>query len=372
MSAVPANCGGTPTVSTQPSIWSTILALVGGAAAVGGVIASIVKLVPLVAAAIIKLVGIFGTTLSSAGGAAVFGIAAAAAATATLIILWAWNSLGALCGTPPVGKLACVSGVINSVTAGFSDWYSEIVAFAGNQPGIDVVVKSVFWPTVVTTNNPPMVWCAPCSNCPASVVPPAIAAAGGGPGCSPMLICFYHNSQVCSAATGAAVGATVGAALGAIGGTIAGIAAMGALGCSLGGPFAPICWLILAIVILLVVAVVVAVALIGSAIGSQSGKAAAGGSSGPPQASGVSLTVGTFVSVVGNLVVAQAALSANALWFTGWIPNANGQTVDDETATNNNGTTTYGMSSGTAPFCFTDPDDPVHGIPASEDVCLTQ
>lgn len=186
-----------------------------------------------------------------------------------------------------------------------------------------------------------------------------------------MLICFYHNCQVCSAATGAAIGATIGAALGAIGGTIAGIAAMGALGCSVAGPFVWVCWIILAIVILVVVAIVVAAALIGSALGSQAGKAAAGGSS-APQANGIDLGPGNFVSVLGNLVLAAAALSANALWFTGWIPNANGTEVDDETATNNNGTTVLGSSTGSAPFCFTDPDDPVHGIPNSMDLCLVQ
>lgn len=370
MPGAPTNCGGTPTVSAQPSLWSTLLLIIGGAAAVGGTIGAIVKAVPAIAGMVVKLAALFGATLSADGALAVFSIAAAAAATATLIIMWAWNSLSALCGTPPVGKLACVSGVINSVTDGFSDWYSEIVAFAGNQPSIDVVVKSTFWPTVMTINNPPMVWCAPCGNCPASVVPPAIAAAGGGPGCSPMLICFYHNNQVCSAANGAAIGATVGAALGAVGGTIAGIAAMGALGCTLGGPFAWICWIILAIVILVVIIIVVVAALIGSAIGSQAGKASAGGSS-TPQAGGVDLGPGNFVSVLGNLVVSAAVLSANALWFTGWIPNANGTTVDDETATNHNGTTVLGMSGGSAPFCFTDPDDPVHGIPDSMDVCLT-
>jgi hypothetical protein len=143
---------------------------------------------------------------------------------------------------------------------------------------------------------------------------------------------------------------------------------MGALGCGLAGPFVLICWVILAIVILVVVAIVVAAALIGSAIGSQAGKAAAGGSSGP-QVNGVNLGPGDFVSVLGNLVIAAAALSANALWFTGWIPNADGITVTDETATNHNGTTVFGTSNGAPPFCFTDADN---GIPDSMDVCVVQ
>jgi ABC-type amino acid transport substrate-binding protein len=143
---------------------------------------------------------------------------------------------------------------------------------------------------------------------------------------------------------------------------------MGALGCSLAGPFVLICWVILAIVILVVVAIVVAAALIGSAIGSQAGKAAAGGSS-APQVNGINLGPGDLVSVVGNLVIAAAALSANALWFTGWIPNANGTTVTDQTATNHNGTTVLGTSNGAPPFCFTDADN---GIPDGMDVCVVQ
>jgi hypothetical protein len=81
---------------------------------------------------------------------------------------------------------------------------------------------------------------------------------------------------------------------------------------------------------------------------------------------GTVLVPGTYVSVVGNMVRASQSLGANAIWFAGWIPNANGISVDDLTTTNGNGTTVLGMSRGMAPFCYTDPD---FKIPASMDVC---
>ena len=360
-------CGGTQTVASAPTLWTTLLLLVAIGSMISGVVSAIVgfaKVAEAIGGAVATVVGWFGGSVSVAGGLALVAIIVVAVATAVLIIVWAWQSYNAICGSPPFGKLACITGVIDAVTAGFSQWYSNIVGFAGNQPQIDLVVKSDYWP-FVELNNPPYVWCAGCTNCPPAVAGPA-ATSGGSPGCSPKLICFYHNRQVCSAALGAAVGATVGAVIGAALGVVGAIAAMAALGCTVTGPFAWICWIILLIVLIVVVLVVVVVALIGAAIGTQAGKAAAGGSSAPTAVAGTALIPGAYVSVIGNLVQAQPAMGANALWFAGWIPNANGITVDDATATNGNGTTVLGTSTGTAPFCFTDPDTKV---PRSMDIC---
>ena len=360
-------CGGTQTVSGAPTLWATLLAILAVASAVAAVISAIIgfaKVAEAIGGAVASVVGWLGGSISVAGGLALAAIIAVAVATAVLIIVWAWQSYGAICGSPPLGKFACVTGVINAVTPGFSKPESEVFGFAGNQPRVDVVVKSDYWP-VVTLNNPPFVWCAGCKNCSAAVAGPA-AGAGGNPGCSPELSCYYHNPQVCSAALGSAVGATIGAVIGAALAVVGAVAAMAALGCGITGPFVLICWLILLIVLIVVILVVVAVAVIGSLIGTQAGKAAAGGSATPTAASGAALAAGAYVSVSGNLVQAGPSMGANALWFAGWIPNANGQSVDDETQTNHNGTTVLGMSVGTVPFCFTDPDK---NIPRRMDIC---
>lgn len=164
---------------------------------------------------------------------------------------------------------------------------------------------------------------------------------------------------------GSAVGATVGAALGAIGGTIIAIAAFGAAGCSFTAVFSWICLLVLLLVILIVIAAVAISAAIGSAIGTQAGKATTGGNA-APMAGSVVITPGAYVTVQGNMVQSTHSLGANVLWFAGWFPNLNGQTVDDLTTTTNNGTTVLGASTGTPPFCFTDPD---MAIPAAMDMC---
>lgn len=359
-------CGGSQLVSGAPSFWATVLAVVGVISIIVGVATKVTGIVEGITGFVIAAAKVLGIYASANGALAIAAIIAVALTTAVLISWWAWDSYKRLCDPPPFGKFACVSGVINAITPGFSQWYSELVGFAGNQPQIDVVVKSDYWPIVALNNpNPPFVWCAGCANCPPAVAGPA-ASAGGTPGCSPELPCFYHNRQVCQAAFGSAIGATVGAALGAVGATIAAVAAMGALGCSIGGPFAWICWIILAVVLIVVILIVVVAALIGSVLGTQAGKASAGGGSAPTTSSGTVLAAGAYVSVLGNLVQVGSAMGANALWFAGWIPNTNGTTVDDATATNNSGTTVLGTSVGMAPFCYTDPDT---NIPASVDIC---
>ncbi len=358
------NCGGTPLVAPAPTFWAVLLAfwgVVSGVAAAISAIAWIATHVDVIVAFLSSSVTIFGYSLW--GVAAFFSMILAAAVTAGLIMAWAWESYSALCGAPAAGKLACVSGVINTVQGGFTYAYSEVVGFANNQPRADVVVKSLYWP-IVNSGSPPMVWCASCANCPPGTAPPG---SGTDSPCSPIMACYYHDPQVCNAAKGSAIGATVGAALGAIGGVIAGVLAFGAVGCSFTVVFSWICMLVLLIIVAVIIVVVALTAFIGSAIGTQAGKAAAGGAAVPTGgASSAVLMPRAYVSVVGNMVPAKQSLGANVIWFAGWIPNANGVTVDDLTASNGNGTTVLGMSQGAPPFCFTDPDA---NIPAAMDVC---
>lgn len=365
--AAPA-CGGRQTVSQPPTLWATLLLLGGIGTTIGQVISGIIGFTGMVEAiggAVAGFINALGGGVTVFAGFTYFAIIAAALLTATLIIVWAWQSHSALCGAPPFGRFACVTGVIDAVSAGFSQWYSEVIGFTGNQPRIDVVVKSDYWPTV-TLDSPSFLWCAGCANCPPSVAGPA-GLAGGTPPCSPELPCFFHNRQVCGASLGSSIGATVGAAVGAALAAIGGIIAMAATGCLAAATFAWVCWLILLLIVVIVIVVVALSALITAMVGTQVGKAAAGGSSGPTGPAGVALTPGTYVSVTGNMVQANASLGSNALWFAGWIPNANGTTVDDVTATNGNGTTVLGPSPGTAPFCYTDPDA---AIPDAMDSCI--
>jgi len=351
-------------VSSPPTFFATALGILGllvsGVSGISTVIGALTK-VDAVVAVLSGPVTIFGYSLW--GAAAFVSMILVALVTAILIIVWAWQSYSALCGVPAAGKAECVTGVINTVQGAFSYWYSQVVGFSNNQPRIDVVVKSIYWPTI-SLNTPSFVWCAPCTNC-----PPALTAPFGADApCSPMLPCYYHNAQVCNAALGSAAGATAGAIAGGVVGVIAGVAAFGALGCSFTAIFSWICLIILLVILVIIIIIVAIVAAVGSAIGTQAGKAAAGGSSVPTGgASGAPLVPGAYVTVVGNMVKAQQALGANVLWFTGWIPNVNGATVDDLTAINGNGTTVLGVSvSGVPPFCFTDPDT---NIPAALDVC---
>jgi hypothetical protein len=315
-----------------------------------------------------------GSFLASIGayfGVSGFGILAAAAIIVTALFAagsigtWAYNSHNALCGVPKVGEKQCITGVINSVEAAFHYSYSRLVGFQNNQPRIDVVVKSIYW-SVIIEKNPSMVWCAGCANCPpgSGIATPADILDPNST-CSPIMPCYYHNNQVCSASAGATQGAAIGAALGAIGGIILAIWLFGLMGCSFTAVFSWICIIVLAVVCLVVVAVVAIAALIGSTIGTSVGTATAGGSP-APMAGNVTLTPGAYVTVIGNMIQMPQSLGANVLWFAGWLPDVNGQTVDDLTASTSNGTTVLGMSTGLPPFCFTDPDG---AITASLDVC---
>ncbi len=359
------NCGGSGVVPPTPTFFATAALDYGIVAGIIGVIKVFNDAATGTQAALSS--NIFANIASALGLSvngltALLAIVSVAAVTAALIIQWAWQSYSALCGPPPLGKNACVSGVVNAVQAGFTYWYSEVVGFQNNQPRADVVIRSRYWP-YTELNNAPMVWCATCENCPPSVAGPSV---GGSPGCSPIMPCYYHNAQVCSAAKGAAIGATIGAVVAAIGSVIAAIAIMAAAACSLTVAFAPICWAILLAILGGIILTVALVAAIGSAIGTQIGKAVAGGTSTPTTSGGSAIAAGAFVTIVGNLVSHAQSLGANAIWFAGWIPNANG-TVNDLTASNGNGTMVLGMAVGKAPpFCYTDLEA---DFPVGMDIC---
>ena len=368
-------CGGTATESGALTIGSAIALVVGVVLGVFGFISKILSVTAPSSAddiytftfkAIYTIVNwirdiahLAPSSLLGPNSTVVWGaIIIAALVTAAVLITWAWASYAQICSNPPFGRQTCISGVVNAVQPAFASTHSQLLAFTGSQPRADVVVNSIYW-AVVTLNNPSYTPCAPCDNCPSSILPASTTN-----GCSPEIPCFYHSSKVCTAAEAAAIGATAGAAIGAALGVIAGIALMGAAGCADTVILALFCWLVLLIAVIIAVAVTAAVALIGAMAGSGIGQAVGSGSTQP--GGSVALTVGAYVSVMGNLVQASQALGANAIWFAGWIPNSATNTVVDDTASNNSGTSILGQSTGIPPFCFTDPDA---NIPTAMDAC---
>jgi hypothetical protein len=377
-------CSGTSATASTLSLWAAISLVVGIVLTIYGVLTSFVKANPpwlqtLLQQIVGELEKDFLTALLQTFGftnvnltftswfsapTPFFSVAAivfAALLTAACFIYWAWASYSNLCGAPTFGTNACISGVVNSVSPALSTPHSVLFGFTGNQPRADVVVKSIYWPWV-TQGSPEFVLCAPCDNCPASADPPDTSN-----GCSPEIPCFYHSSKVCGAAFGGALGATIGAAIGAALGIIAGVAIMGACSCLAAGPLAWVCWLALLLAIVVAIIIVAAVALIGAMGGSLIGQVASGGSS-VPTSGGTVLTPGTYVTIIGNLAPAPQAMGANSIWFAGWMPNAATHKVDDDSASNSNGTSILGHSSGTPPFCFTDPDA---NITSAMDLCPT-
>ncbi len=354
-----APCGGVKaSVSTGLSIWSTIgliLGIIFGSMGLAGVLhlagfGSLLKLL---------LLGAIPANVTSSMLAAYFAVFLAAFITAAAIIAWEWSNYSSLSSAPPVGVLGCVAGVIDQIQGPNLAPFSEAHGF------IQVVVKQTYW-SVVTAGNPPYVWCENCENCPPSDWPSGTTQANANSvGCSPMLPCVYYSQAVVDAALGEAIGATVGAAVGAVLGTLAGIAAMGALGCAATAVFVAICLLVLLLAIIIAVAVVAIVAAVGAALGNTIGATAAGDPAiapgGNPPAT--SLPLGTYVMVTGNLVQDQNFAGSNAIVYAGWIPDSSNDTVVNQTQTNGNGTTVFGISQGIAPFCYTDPDANIQGDP---------
>jgi hypothetical protein len=365
-------CSGTSATAPTLSLWAAISLVVGVVQFVYGLLTAFIKGSPSWLETIAKqivgelekdvltfILNAFGVDydltimsyFTAAPGLGFFYVATAfaAAITAAVMIYWAWKSFSNLCGAPTFGAMACVSGVVNNVVPALSTPHSVLFGFTGNQPRADVVVKSIYWP-FVTQGSPAFVLCAPCDNCPPSADPPDTSN-----GCSPEVPCFYHSSKVCGASLGGAIGATIGAAIGAVLGVLAGVAVLAAIGCGLTGPLVVFCWFAVLVGVIVAIAITAAVALIGAIGGSLIGQAASGGSS-VPTSGGTVLTPGTYVTIMGNLAAAPQANGANSIWFAGWVPNAATGKVDDDSASNSNGTSILGHSSGTPPFCFTDPD----------------
>jgi len=176
-----------------------------------------------------------------------------------------------------------------------------------------------------------------------------------------MLPCVYYDKAIVNMAGGEAVGGTIGALAGAIVGTIVGDALLGALaGCTVSGPLYALC--VIAVVLLAMVvaaAIVVVAALLGGAAGYGVGSAISGGGQPGGNQGGqmVTLVIGDYVSVTGNLTPIQNLDGSNAIYFAGWIPDPATHSVTNQTQNNGNGTAVFGMSqSGIPPFCHTDPD----------------
>jgi len=376
----PCHCGGSGTVAGAPTIvgtttglWAIVTTVAGGIGTVwgfasGGISSYVMAVGPVGGwlGNIFNNIPWFILATPTAWGAVAYAaIIITAVAAATIVIVWAWQSYNGLCGAPTAGFKECVTGVVNAVTPSFQFWYSGLVGFQNNQPRVDVVVKTLYHP-IVCLNNPPKVWCAGCANCPPSVATPAEISDPSAP-CSPMLACYYHDSQVCAGALGGAIGATVGAVVGGILGIIAAVAAFGALGCSFTAIFSWICLIVLLVVLLIVIAVVAIMAAFGCAIGTGvAQESTAADTPASNRGAGLSLMPGTYVSILGNMLQATHSLGANVLWFAGWIPDSNGRFAEDETQSNNSGTTVLGFSLGMPPFCVTDPDT---NIPDSMDKC---
>ena len=271
---------------------------------------------------------------------------------ASIIIIWLWGNYITLTQSPPVGTFACISGVVNSIVPPVLNPLNFSWGF------VFVVVKHAYW-HVVTDNNPPFIWCSACTNCPSGVWPPGTTSQDASiVTCSPMLPCFYHSQEVANAALGASIGGTIGAVGGAILGSVLGIAAMGTTDCAFAGPFALICWIVLALVVLVAVLITAFCAAVGDIAGTVIGQSTANDTSPTGDLQGtqklVQVTIGAYVSIIGNVVKVAAVNSSNAIYFAGWITGTN--TVVDQTQINGNGTTIMGNSMNAPDFCFTDPD----------------
>jgi hypothetical protein len=274
------------------------------------------------------------------------------ALTAALAVSYAAVTKAVCLSSTPAGAFACSAGVANEVVA------PDTSIFDMMHGRVDLVVKRQYW-DLVGNNAPPFLWCAGCTNCPSGIKtePPS-----DGTNCSPILRCYYRSAAVVAASIGTAIGVVAGATGGAIVGTILGIAAMSALSCSAFTIFAWICWVAVGVAMLIALACVGVAALLGGLLGN--GIGAAAGSSGPPGSPGPAIVTGAYMSAFGNLVQACDANGANALWFTGWVTNSQGNVIDitQQTAS---GTALMGASTGNSPFCFTDPDQNIQGHPCA-------
>jgi hypothetical protein len=301
--------------------------------------------------------------------AATAAVAIAAAIASTAITYWLWSNWWNLSSNSvPFGIQACIAGVVDQLQGPNTDPFSLA------HGSVQVVVKQSYWSVVAMGNPVPFVWCEDCQNCPESAWPPGTTQSNANTtACSPMLPCVYYSQTIVNMALGEAIGGTVGALAGAVVGTIVGDTTLAALaGCAATGPLYFIC--LVAVVLLaaiIAVAIVAAAAAVGGGIGYGIGDAASSGNGEPSGSQGgstVTIAVGSYVTITGNLVTTQNFNGSNTIYFAGWIPNLTTKTVVNDSQSNGNGTTVFGMSTGTSPFCHTDPDQ---NIPDTADAsCL--
>ena len=317
-----------PSCGTMGSHFLAFLSLVWAGASATGSISTVIGW-------FVHLEGIGGTVLGvSIGGAAV--------------VAWAAITNGITLASTPAGTFGCAAGVVNEVVG------PDISPFDMKHGRVDLVVKEHFW-LELGRKAPRFLWCAACDNCSNGTA--NLPFAEGTNLCSPILRCYFRSNAVADAAVGAAIGAVVGAVAGAVLGTLAGIAVASALSCAAFTIFAWACWLVVGIALLIALACVGLASLFGLLVGGTAGPGA-----GIPAGPGPQIVTGTYMSAFGNLVQASDANGANALWFTGWVTNSQGNVVDitQQTAS---GTALFGTSSGSAPFCHTDPDSNIPGKP---------
>lgn len=218
-----------------------------------------------------------------------------------LVFSFWWNR----CLSSPDRLEACSAGVVNAAVPSFASASDVIFPFTAMHDRLDVVLKSVYWP-LVTGGGAGWVFCAADSRS------------------SPVIRCYYKDSEVCAAGGGAVVGGAVGA----VGGILLAAAAVAAIGCAT----------IIACVFALILAFIIAAVavLVGAILGGWIGWGVAASST-PSTAEGNAIVVGDYVTTKGGIVTLGDANKARVYWF-----------VDE--------TTQHGRSTGSAEFSFTDPD----------------
>jgi hypothetical protein len=256
-------------------------------ALLGTVITVIIKSQSIAAWLIAHGLGL-GIPLAAAGGALIaFGI----------VLVMFYNRC-----TPQKGVQACSSGVINEIVPAFDSDVDAFFKFAAMHDRVDVVIKSVYWDLA---QNNVFVRCA------------------GDPEGSPMIAGYFYTKKVCDAGTGAVVGGAI-----AVGPAVAAGIALGlAIGCAT----VILCLLAILVAALVAAAIVIAGAVAGGYVGAELSDDTTA------SAGGVALSVGDYVTTMGNLMNVEFLDGARAYW---WVRDA----------------TLHGRSAGSRPFSYLDPD----------------
>jgi hypothetical protein len=297
-------------------ILTTLLAL----ASIGGAIGSVVAFL-LSSGASKVIFTLFGYAVTGAAG-----LGAVAGGLGVLLIVGVF--LENRCN-PREGESACWSGVVNHIEESFSSATDWVFPFSAQHDRVDVTLKCTHWKKVGPERGAHVVHCA------------------GDSRESPVLWSFYHNHEVCAAATGALYGAAVGAGIGIILGIVAAVA----IGCA--------ATLFIGCLLALLVAAVIAAAcaLAGAWVGGMAGKALAAEDA-PKATGGAAIATGHYLTVRGKLRVHKSFEGAVVAW---WV----------ETTTLHGGPSGAGEGAGGgAPFAHTDPDANllIDGCPPRGDV----